>query len=229
MKDIAIFLYCKSEIIAKPWAESGVECHLFDIQEYEGSKTDNIIHHCGDIRKVRKELGVLLRSNNCRIIGSFTPCTDMSVAGARHFEKKSLNDSLFWARAAELALIGLDLAEFFEIPYFIENPRTVLGTLIERKHEFKFHPWEYGGYLPESYKHSLYPEIYPPRDAYPKETWLWVGNGLWIPDPKPVKPVSNDYPGWSKLGGKSDRTKEIRSCTPEGFSIALYRANTFFD
>lgn len=31
MKKIAIFLYSKSEIIAKPWVEAGIECHLFDL------------------------------------------------------------------------------------------------------------------------------------------------------------------------------------------------------
>ena len=223
MKDIAIFIFSKSKIIAKSWANAGVECHLFDL--YPEEDQPNIIHHSGDIRKNRKVLGKLCRENNCVFIGSFTPCTDMAVAGARHFEKKALNDALFWAKAMELVYIGLDLAEYFDIPYFIENPKTVLGTLLDRKPEIKIHPWMYGAYLPEDHTHGLFPDIYPPKDAYPKETWLWIGNGLQIPAKKPVTPVRSDYPGWSKLGGKSERTKEIRSCTPEGFAKALFEAN----
>jgi hypothetical protein len=30
---------------------------------------------------------------------------------------------------------------------------------------------------------------------------------------------------WAKLGGKSERTKEIRSTTPMGFARAFYSAN----
>lgn len=223
MKDIAIFLYSKSNLIAKPWANAGVECHLFDTQE--GINCENIVHHVGDIRKQRKELGRLCRENNCILIGSFTPCTDMAVCGSKHFEKKALQDAMFWAKAMELVFIGLDIAEYFDIPYFIENPKTVLGTLLGRKPDFKFHPWQYGAYLPECHQHSLFPDIYPPRDAYPKETWLWIGNGLNIPEKKTVTPVGNDYPGWKKLGGKSEKTKEIRSVTPEGFARALFQYN----
>jgi len=223
MKDIAIFLYSKSKIVAQPWADAGVECHLFDM--YNEPDSENIVHHAGDLRKKRKTLGKLVRENNCILIGSFTPCTNMAVCGAKHFEKKALEDAMFWAKAMELVFIGLDLAEYFDIPYFIENPRTVLGTLLERKPDFKFHPWQFGAYLPEDHQHRLFPEIYPPRDAYPKETWLWIGNGLKIPKEKTVIPVGSDYPGWKKLGGRSERTKEIRSVTPEGFARALFEYN----
>lgn len=223
MKKIAIFLFSKSNIVASPWANSGVECHLFDIQK--GTPAKNIIHHTGDIRTKKKELGKLVRENDCVLIGSFTPCYDMATCGARHFEKKALNDALIWAKASELALIGIHLAEYFNLPYFIEQPRTVLGTLIDRKKSHTIHPWMYGGYLPENHKHSLFPEIYPPRDAYPKETWIWSGNGFFLPEPKPVDKKEQSYPGWSKLGGKTAKTKEIRSCTPEGFSVAIYEAN----
>jgi len=42
-----------------------------------------------------------------------------------------------------------------------------------------------------------------------------------MPEKKPVKPVNN-YPGWTKLGGKSLRTKNIRSATPRGFAQAVF-------
>jgi hypothetical protein len=224
MTDIAIFLFSKSSIIADPWANAGVECHLFDLGLTD-SVDGNLIKHGGDIRNHRKKIGKLLRENNCVLIGSFAPCTDTTLAGTRHFEKKSLNDSLFWARASELIRMGIDLAEYFDVPYFFENPKSVTGTLIDRKPDYKFHPWMFGGYLKEDHQHSLFPEIYPGKDAYVKETWIWSGNGFVFPDSIPVQPVSSDFPGWKKLGGKSERTKEIRSCTPEGFSKAIFEAN----
>lgn len=222
-KDIVIFLYSKSDIIAKEWSEAGVECHLFDlasVTRQEGNK----FFWGGDLRKRLKQIGELILNNNCLFIGSFTPCTDLANSGAKHFEKKYLNDAYFWARAMELVFIGRDVAELFNVPYFIENPMSMISSLW-RQPDFKFHPWQFGGYLPEDHQHSLFPEIYPARDAYNKQTWLWVGNGFVMPENLPVEPVENDYPGFKKLGGKSERTKEIRSCTPEGFAKALFIAN----
>jgi hypothetical protein len=182
------------------------------------------VKHGGDIRNKRKQLGDLCRNNQVVLIGCFSPCTDLAIAGARHFESKALNDSMFWAKAMELYYIGVDLANFFDIPYFCENPMSMISTL-DRKPDFKFHPHEFGKYLPENHKHCLYPEIYPGCDAYKKETWIWFGNGFVPPVKMSIDPVSNDYPGWKKLGGKSERRKEIRSVTPEGFSKALFESN----
>jgi hypothetical protein len=222
-KKIAIFLFSKSEIIAKPWADKGIECHLFDIK-LEDSKNGNIIKWGGDINNRRKLLGELVRENECVLIGCFSPCTDLAISGARHFEKKALNDSFFWAKAMGLYWHGVFLADFFNIPYFCENPMSMISSL-DRKPDFKFHPHEFGQYLPEGHTHCLYPDIYPGCDAYKKETWIWHGNGFVPPVKRPVEPVGNNYPGWSKLGGKSERTKEIRSVTPEGYSIAVFEAN----
>ena len=55
--------------------------------------------------------------------------------------------------------------------------------------------------------------------------WLWTGNGFVLPQPHPVLPTGDDNPGWAKLGGKSARTKHIRSLTPRGFARAVYLAN----
>lgn len=220
---IAIFLYSKSKIIAEPWSNAGIDCHCFDLNTTT-RKEGNIYYHGGDVRKKRKVLGELCRNNEVVFLGSFTPCTDLALSGAKHFEKKSLNDALFWAKAMELVMIGVDLAEYFDIPYFIENPKSMISTLW-RKPDYIFHPYMFGGYLPQDHQHNLFPEIYPGRDAYNKTTWLWVGNGFVMPTSLPVEPVESNYPGFSKLGGKSERTKEIRSVTPEGFSKAVFEAN----
>ena len=223
MKDIAIFLFSKSKIIAKPWADNGIECHLFDLQ-LESGREGNYVFHGGDIRKRRKQLGKLCRNNNVVIVGCFSPCTDLSISGTRHFESKALNNSMFWAEAMGLFWHGIFLADFFDIPYFCEQPKSMVTTL-HGKPDFKFHPNEFGGYLPDDHQHCLYPEIYPSQDAYKKDTWIWYGNGFVPPTKKPVEPASTDNPGWKSLGGKSERTKEIRSVTPEGYSVALFQSN----
>lgn len=222
-KDIFIGLYSKSDIIARQWADAGIECHLFDLNGGD-NMNGNIISHGGDIRTQLKTLSIAIRKHSVVFVAAFPPCTDLAISGAKHFEKKSLNDSMFWAKAMELVWIARDFAEFSGAPYFIENPMTVISTLW-RKPDYKFDPCNFGGYLPASHQNGLYPEIYPARDAYKKETWLWTGGGFVMPERLIVEPVGNDYPGFKKLGGKSERTKEIRSVTPEGFATAIFETN----
>jgi hypothetical protein len=62
-----------------------------------------------------------------------------------------------------------------------------------------------------------------PDECYTKKTGIW-GN-FKIPE-KRALPVSGD--SWiMRLGGKSERTKELRSMTPLGFSRAFYEANRY--
>lgn len=218
-----IALYSKSDIIAKPWAEKGIECHLFDLK-IETREEGNICYHGGDIRDNFSLISELIRYNEVLFLAAFPPCTDLAISGAKHFEKKALNDAMFWTKAMELVWIARDIAELSGAPYLIENPMSMISTLWRRP-DYKFDPCEYGGYLPENHQHSLFPDIYPPQDAYNKETWLWTGNGFIMPEQIVVDPVRKDYLGHTKLGGKSERTKEIRSVTPEGFSRAVFQAN----
>ena len=63
------------------------------------------------------------------------------------------------------------------------------------------------------------------RDAYPKETWLWVGNGFTLPRRRPVKVDDGYSDQYERLGGKYPRTKLIRSLTPRGLAAAVFEAN----
>ncbi|MCS5737504.1 hypothetical protein, partial [Herbiconiux daphne] len=126
--------------------------------------------------------------------------------------------------ATRLAVLVEFIGLAFDCPWFAENPVSRLASLW-RKPDYSFHPFEFGGYLPEDDEHPDYPEIIKARDAYPKKTMLWAGNGFRFPVKKPV-PVR---PGYSdqfwKLGGKSLRTKNIRSATPRSFALAVFEAN----
>lgn len=63
-------------------------------------------------------------------------------------------------------------------------------------------------------------------DAYTKRTCLW-GEFNTALKQSPVEPVKVCEQGsWlQRLGGNSERTKELRSVTPEGFSRAFFEAN----
>ena len=62
-------------------------------------------------------------------------------------------------------------------------------------------------------------------DAYTKRTLLW--GEFTLPQKTPVEPVRVCSQGsWiQKLGGKSARTKMLRSMTPAGFARAFFEAN----
>lgn len=158
------------------------------------------------------------------LIYAFPPCTDLASSGSRAFASKKARNPLFQIQAAQTAKIAAYIAEWFGVPYMIENPRGRLSTLW-RKPNHSFEPWQYGGYLPEDDEHPLFPEYIEARDAYPKTTYIWSGNGFIMPTRKPV-PVADGYSKqYKKLGGKSARTKLIRSLTPRGFAAAVNKDN----
>jgi hypothetical protein len=69
-----------------------------------------------------------------------------------------------------------------------------------------FQPWEFG-------------------DPWTKRTCIWGKHNL--PTKNPVQPISVCKQGsWvQKLGGKSEKTKMLRSITPPGFAKAFFEAN----
>ena len=158
------------------------------------------------------------------IIYAFPPCTDLANSGSRAWADKRARNPLFQIQAAQTARIGAYLGEFFEVPYFVENPIGMLSTLW-RKPDVIFDPFHYGGYLPEDDEHPLFPQYIRARDAYPKKTCLWFGNGFTMPERNPVPVDSGFSDQYNLLGGKSARTKLIRSLTPRGFAAAVNKEN----
>ena len=98
------------------------------------------------------------------------------------------------------------VGDAFGCAWAAENPVSVLATLW-RKPNYSFHPYEYGGYLPENDEHPMYPDFIKPRDAYPKKTCIWSGNGFVMPKKNPVEVESGYSDQFKKLGGKSLKTK----------------------
>lgn len=171
--------------------------------------------------RVLRQISTIIKPD---IIFGFPPCTDLAVSGSMHFEKKHKANPEFQNEATALARQVEKLGSLVGCPWFAENPVSVLSTLW-RKPDHLFHPYEYGGYLPEDDSHPRWPEYIAPRDHYRKKTCLWTGNGFIMPTKKSLGDPSEDSKQHRKLGGKSAKTKQIRSETPRGFAIAVAEAN----
>lgn len=229
----AIFLYDRTGIMAQPWLDAGYECWLFDGQHENGVNRDGNLVKVGmwfsnevtgdtsllDVDKITSMVG-----DGVEFVFGFPECTDLAVSGAAHFAKKRDENPFFQDEAMVLVRLVELVGEYYGCPWGLENPVSVISTMW-RKPDFNFHPWEYGGYLPVDDTHPLYPDYIKPRDAYPKKTCIWHGNGF----TQPVKIPVDVLPGYSdqhkKLGGKSLKTKNIRSATPRGFAKAVFEAN----
>lgn len=136
------------------------------------------------------------------------PCTDFSVSGAQYWPKKDLDGTT--EASVALVLRTIELIKYFKPNFWvIENPVGRIGKLVPELLQygpFYFHPYEFG-------------------DAWTKKTGLYgVFNK---PAYNVVEPIRSTAQGsWlMALGGKSERTKELRSITPPGFALAFYEAN----
>lgn len=229
---VAVSLFDESGNMLRPWAEQGYECHCFDILD---SKENEHFPSGGSITFYQADLTHLdiqefIISLNPSFLSSFGPCTDLATSGAGYFAKKRAVNPNFQEEALNLWMLGPIIGNACQCPWMAENPRSVISTMW-RKPDYKFNPCDYGGYLPEDDVHPRWPEYLDPRDAYTKETWIWSGNGFVMPPKDPVDPIiyvsagSNSSKSYGKLGGKSARTKQIRSETPRGFALAVFMAN----
>lgn len=199
----AVFLFNKTPNMAQYWADAGVLCYLVDIQHPPGERRiGNLVYVGADARHwfpPHQHKPVFVMCN--------PPCTDVAVSGARWFPVKGLRRL---AQAIELFAVSKEFCEWAECPYAIENPVSTISSYW-RKSDYKFHPWEYAGYLAD-----------PEAENTTKLTCLWTGGGFIMPDKIPAsEPHRNDC--W-KLPPSEDRA-DLRSATPRGFSRAVFVAN----
>ena len=235
-KGIVISLYDFTGEALKPWALAGYTCYAFDIQHSKQNlNTDTFVGSKGSINYIHADLHDQKTLNAIQsefgdrpvVFGmAFPVCTDMAVSGAAHFKRKAEANPFFQADAVGHVTAISRMFNGMAIPYFIENPVSVLATKW-RKPDHYFHPYHYGGYIPDDQAdHPRWPEYIAARDAYPKKTCLWTGGSFNMPPPCYSNLPDGGYSKQHlKLGGKSQRTKDIRSATPRGFAIAIYEAN----
>lgn len=170
-----------------------------------------------DVRLVEAER--LIGENICVILAA-PPCTDFAGSGAQYWPEKDAD-----GRTAEAISIADACRRIISVlqpdVWALENPvgrlRRYHGT-----YQYAFDPCDFGGYMkPNEQSH----ELAPPQDAYTKKTLLW--GRFNEPEKKSVVPIRACSQGsWVQtLGGKSERTKMLRSTTPTGFARAFYAAN----
>ena len=232
-KGIVISLYDFTGEALKPWAEAGYSCLAFDIQHPETPRVEYVGE--GSIEYIRMDLWDIdniykLRDmfKPCNVVFgmAFPVCTDMAVSGAAHFKRKAEANPSFQDEAVSYAVWCARLFNSLHVPYFVENPVSVLATKW-RKPDYSFHPYQYGEYLSDAEAvHPRWPEYIADRDAYTKKTCLWTGGGFRMPTKIPTCKPTGYSTQHLKLGGKSQRTKDIRSATPRGFAKAVYEFNT---
>ena len=228
MKVISLYDFTGEAV--KPWADAGYDCYCYDIQHTGYSKTvgkGRIFFMPADLHDPRV-LDDIYQDHKGEVafLCAFPVCTDMAVSGSRWFNIKREQNPRFQDIAASYAIMCADLAKRLVCPYYVENPVSVLSTLW-RKPDYTFHPFEYGQYIDRNHaEHPVWPEYIAPMDGYSKLTCLWSGNGFIMPEKRPVDCHSfGSSTQHRKLGGKSIKTKNIRSATPRGFAIAVFQHN----
>jgi hypothetical protein len=134
------------------------------------------------------------------------PCTEFAVSGARWWAEKPpelLEEAIDIVRAC-LNIINIASPKWWAL----ENPVGRLPRMVPElgKWKYIFQPYEYG-------------------DPWTKRTCLW-GEFI-LPEKTPVEPIKYCAQGsWTqRLGGKSEKTKRLRSMTPPGFAKAFFKAN----
>lgn len=237
MNRTAIFLCDLTGIMAEPWLKAGYDVILVDpqhggfiettYQDEDGNTSARMCYPLTVLDAVKHIRERIARGVVCFVAG-FPVCTDVAVSGTRHWEAKRKADPHFQAKAALLAEQCRMVGEMSGAAWFFENPVSAFARIFG-KPDYTFDPCDYGGYLPANDVHPIYPDYFAPQDAYRKKTCLWTGGGFIMPERRPVPPVDSQGQGGSdshnKLGGKSERTKNIRSATPRGFAQATFEAN----
>ena len=227
-KGIVISLYDYTGEALKPWAKNGYECYAFDIQHTSNAMEwfydddgvlGSINYRHADLHDYDTHRKIFKEFNHKRVVFgmAFPVCTE--------FKRKEEANPGFQDEAVQHAIDCEHLFWHFDCPYFIENPVSVLATKW-RKPDYSFHPYEYGEYIPDDEaEHPRWPDYIAPKDAYTKKTCLWTSESFRMPHRLPTCKPNGYSAQHLKLGGKSKRTKDIRSATPRGFATAVYEFN----
>ena len=182
---------------AKPYAAAGYDVVLVDPKREDGMDVQTFATQASRYRG--QVQGILMAP----------PCTHFAGSGAQYWRAKDADGRT--AEGVEIIQACLDIKDTLQPQWWVlENPVGRLGKLFPDqlgKPKMYLNPCDYG-------------------DPYTKKTALW---GTFNPNLKqtPVEPERATKQGsWvQRLGGKSERTKELRSATPMGFAQAFHQAN----
>ncbi len=221
---------------ARPYAEAGYRVVTVDLKPrkpFVGFGTRQVC----DVRNL-EHLG-------CKVHGILAapPCTDFSGSGAQYWPAKDADGRTMQSLSIVDACLRA-VAIYKPAWWVLENPvgrlKDYLGKCVDQ-----FDPCDFAGYelwdattethgkILDARRRSEAGEKLTKADVdlvlrfnlYTKRTQLW-GN-FTLPIRNRVEPirVSGQGSPLMLLGGKSERTKELRSITPAGFAKAFHRAN----
>lgn len=225
---------------SEPFARNGWNVIQWDIKLDEFMDVNNI-----DLVETALEL-----FENVDGIIAAPPCTEFTASCAQYWNMKDADGRT--EAALQLVSQVMKLVNLFQPTdpgydgtffWGLENPVGRLNKLVpELGKGFFFHPWQYAGHVCNSPEDLQELErirakngfnVSPSENAfviacnaYTKKTGLW-GDFNRNLELKPIEPVKCAPQGsfTQRLGGKSAKTKEERSHTPEGFANAFYEAN----
>lgn len=193
--------------------------NLLSLFDYSGNWSDPWREHGYQVLQVDLKHGIDVLEltpedipfESLDVLLAAPPCTDFASSGAQYWKVKDQDGRT--EHSMDLVSKVLELVEHYNPRVWcIENPVGRLSTLFpELGKPWYFNPCEYAGWCD-----------HPQSEAYNKKTGLW---GVFqIPQKNMVNPVLGNSP-IMKLGGNRERTKELRSITPVGFSRAFCNAN----
>lgn len=182
---IVVSLCDKTGHMVLPWAEAGYKCLCIDTQHPERMQKhplhENIVSWGMDILDDRVWDFVNDMSDDIVFMSCFPPCTDLTGAGSRWWKEKG---DRAYINAMKLVRRCDELGDLSHAPYFIENPpgriASGAGCTMKphpdrwRKWDYRFQPYEYGGYHGEGKelweKHDMKKLIdeYEPMDSTKK-------------------------------------------------------------
>lgn len=233
-------LFDESGVMSQPFWDNGWDVIQWDIK----------LHEFMDINLLEDVETVLDMFEYVDGIIAQPPCTDFTVSGAQYWPKKDANGTT--AKSLELVYQVMRLANLFtptdpdydDVFFWVcENPVGRLPKLLpELGKPLIVNPYEFAGYIPHTAQTlsrlntirakngcgvtDCEAEFVVKHNAYTKKTCLF-GNFNRNLVRKEIEPVKCAPQGsfTQRYGGKSDKTKELRSKAPQGLALAFYEAN----
>ena len=206
MKKVIVSLFDFTGNWCKPYKDAGYNVIQHDLKTGQDIFADTIPAAIADHVDGNRIHGLL----------AAIPCTDFAVSGARWFKKKETQPADYkgpveFESTVDMS-IGMALAVLFIVEllkplwWSAEQPIGRLHNLVPEmgKPKMYFNPHEFGH--PYSKKTALYGNFN--TNLYKTPVLNLFGSEM-----------------WSKYGGKSEKTKALRSVTPIGFAKAFFEAN----
>ena len=196
---------------SKPYRDAGYHVIVLDPQAFKDTAGGAVCGGEGDVRDPRYHVagcfgkpvhGILLAP----------PCTEFSGAGARWWASKAEHSPHLLSDALAVVRACFNLVRVHQPRWWVlENPVGRLRRLIGQPYKHTFNPCDYAGYADDER-----------AQQYTKRTCLW---GSFAMPPKDWREPVDGSKMWRMYGGKSAKTKRMRSATPEGFARAFFTAN----